>query len=443
MPVNKNYLPSRIGLHYFSDTVHYRVDDLKFWITEFKKLNLGWLVLKSDSDRAIPEFFLRSLIQENITPILEFNLPVNHSINSKELRILLQVYARWGVRYVIFYDRPNSKESWPASSWTQQDLVERFLDQYIPLARQALEEGLIPVFPPLQPGGSYWDTAFLRSCLTNLQRRKQEIILKNLVLAAYAHSNNKDLNWGMGGPQHWPQTKPYITPEGSQDQQGFRIYDWYQAISLAVLQKEVPIILLQSGLPAFPESIIVSDDLIKKTWLNEKDILEALVSHKMLKEDVENNIEPIPTQILSCNFWLLADENQAQSNPFSWYQDLKPAAPLVFDCMEQCLKIDPVKSTPTTIESTNNHPIRHYILLPTYEWGVSDWHLEVIQPFIKKHKATTGYSTQEAALSARVTVIGNPQSIPEETLEALRQKGCFVERISGDGTSIATQLVER
>ncbi len=90
-----------------------------------------------------------------------------------------------------------------------------------------------------------------------------------------------------------------------------------------------------------------------------------------------------------------------------------------------------------------SHPIKHYVLLPTYEWGIADWHLEVIQPFIKKYKATIGFSIEEAKLAAKVTIIGNPQSFPEEKLQDIRAAGSFVERISGDGTSIATQLSER
>jgi hypothetical protein len=89
------------------------------------------------------------------------------------------------------------------------------------------------------------------------------------------------------------------------------------------------------------------------------------------------------------------------------------------------------------------HPIAHYLLLPVYEWGVADWHLDIIRPFIKKHQPTVGYSLEEAAYAAKVTIIGNHHSFPEESLEALRKAGCQVERISGDGTSIATQLAER
>jgi hypothetical protein len=90
-----------------------------------------------------------------------------------------------------------------------------------------------------------------------------------------------------------------------------------------------------------------------------------------------------------------------------------------------------------------NRPISHYLLLPTYEWGIAEWHLEAIRPFVKKYRPTVGYSVEEAAKAARVTVIGGEQSFPAESLEKLAMAGCLVERISGDGTSIATQLAAR
>jgi hypothetical protein len=81
--------------------------------------------------------------------------------------------------------------------------------------------------------------------------------------------------------------------------------------------------------------------------------------------------------------------------------------------------------------------------LPKYEWGISDWHLEASKPFILKHQPTVGFSLDEAKLAVQVTVVGGEQSFSEEALTQLRNAGCQVDRISGDGTSIATQLAER
>jgi hypothetical protein len=99
------------------------------------------------------------------------------------------------------------------------------------------------------------------------------------------------------------------------------------------------------------------------------------------------------------------------------------------------------KSLPPVVPGSQR--LAHYLLLPTYEWGVADWHLDVIRPFVKKYQPTIGFSLKEASLAEQVTVIGNTQVFSDSDLDQLRSNGCRVERISGDGTSIATQLSER
>jgi hypothetical protein len=87
--------------------------------------------------------------------------------------------------------------------------------------------------------------------------------------------------------------------------------------------------------------------------------------------------------------------------------------------------------------------IQHYLLLPALDWAVADWYFQAVRPFIKRHMPTIGFSLAEAAQAARVTVVGGAEFFPDEALSSLRASGCIVERINGDGTSIATQLADR
>ncbi len=82
-------------------------------------------------------------------------------------------------------------------------------------------------------------------------------------------------------------------------------------------------------------------------------------------------------------------------------------------------------------------------MLPGYEWGISDWYLEVIRPFVKKYRPTVGFSLEEAEKASRVTVVGNAQNYPENLLDRLQKAGCYIEQIGGDGTNIATELSVR
>ena len=93
------------------------------------------------------------------------------------------------------------------------------------------------------------------------------------------------------------------------------------------------------------------------------------------------------------------------------------------------------------MKNENHSPkFEHYLLIPSYEWGVADWHLEVIRPFVKKHRPTVGFSVNEAAKAQKVTVIGNPNSYPSHVIDELIAAGCTVDLIDGDGTTIASKL---
>ncbi len=460
-PLSANH---RLGLHYFPDTLHYREADLQTWLPELQALGVSWLVLRSEQDRAIPEHFLRGLKQAGIRPLIQFTFSLERMPDLKEIGTLWEVYARWGAGHVIFYDRPNTRAAWPVAGWVQQDLVERFLDRYLPAANQAQGLGLTPVFPPLQPGGSYWDTAFLRSALQGMQRRKQEALLQNLVLGAYAWTFNRSLDWGAGGPERWPLARPYVTPAGSQDQRGFRIFDWYAAVAGSVLHTPCPVILFQAGLPGDPAGGAQSSANSAETFAACTAIARLLAGEKVQDPFGQcEALQPVPAQVLACNFWLLGADPGSPFYAQAWLEGKgkrrkvaeairawRREAARERLCAQERMVTGPLGAQvpvsgkqPGQAADLPRHAIQHYLLLPGYEWGVSDWYLEVIRPFVKKYRPTIGFSPEEAAKAARVTVVGNPQNYPEDLLSRLQKSGCFIEQISGDGTNIASELAER
>ncbi len=455
---------SRIGFHYFPDTLHYREADLQTWLPELQELGASWLVLRSEQNRAIPEQFLRGLKRAGIEPIIQFPLSLEPPPVLEEIRMLLEVYARWGARYLVFYDRPNARSAWPAAGWAQQDLVERFLDRYLPAAGLALQLGQTPVFPPLEPGGSYWDTAFLRSALLAMQRRKQEALLQRLVLSAYAWTGEalpgadsngdngakrRSLDWGAGGPERWPQTRPYQIAKDSQDQRGFRIFDWYQAVARSVLHQDCPVILFGAGLPGNPQAGGACDP--QEQAVTCTSIARLLAGETVMDPLVEANaLELVPQQVVCANFWLLSADPASPYFDQAWYENKekkRPAANMLRAWRRDSWWRDQAQENRASADRptvpVTSRSIRHYLLLPGYEWGVSDWYLEVIRPFIKKHRPTVGFSLEEAEKAARVTVVGNPQNYPEDLLFRLQKAGCQIEQIGGDGTNIATELSER
>ena len=314
---------TRYGFYYFPDALHYRDNDIHTWIPELRALGASWLTLLAPTDRAIPEAFIRQVIDAGIQPVIHLPLPTAGSGNSTDPGIFFDAYSHWGVKFVALYDRPNLLRNWSPANWAQRNLVERFLDLFIPSADRALDAGLIPVFPPLEPGGDYWDTAFLNSALQGLLRRGEQDLLDQLILSAYAWASNRSPNWGAGGPERWPKTRPYSTPQNSEDHLGFRIFDWYLAISEAALGKRLPIILLGAGSRIGDQLDRQSPavDLEAHSWQNMT--LVRLMTGRATEYD------PIPPEVLACNFWLLSAAQGDAELKNAWYKSDQTQLPVV------------------------------------------------------------------------------------------------------------------
>ena len=438
-PPNNN----RIGFHYFPDTDHYRESDLYTWLPELKTLEASWLVLNSPADRAIPEFFINGLIENGIEPVLHFNLPLEHIPPLDDLNLLFKNYARWGVNYVILYAEPNRQSAWTPASWSQNDLVERFLDRFIPPAEAAAKAGLTPVFPPLKPGGEYWDTAFLRASLQAIERRGNLFLLERMGISADAHAGNKPLDWGSGGPERWPEARPYQTRNGTQDHRGFAISDWYTAIVQAVIGEPRPILLLNLGSSTNGAKSPSPDQsaYVRRTL----GMVQALAgpSTKSKNNPSLAAVSAMPPEVLCGNFWLLCDEPSSPFSDQAWFLPNSKSSPKAQALIRWHSSPEAKGDLQTAAFQIKHQPIQHYLILPAFEWGIADWHLNAARPFIRKYRPMIGFSLNYAFLAERVTVVGDDEQFPESALEQLRNAGCRVERISGDGTSIATQLAEK
>ena len=444
---------SRLGFHYFPDTVHYSEHDLQSWLPELQKLGASWITLLAPTERAIPEYFINSLIDAEIEPILHFVKPINGGANDESLRLLLRSYARWGVRYVVLGDRPNNRSSWTTNSWAQLKLVERFLDIFLPQAKFALNEGLLPVFPPLEPGGDFWDTAFLRTALCSIKRRGFETLLERLVLGAYAFTENRQVNWGSGGPARWPGARPYETPPGVQDQIGFRIFDWYETISKEEIGCSLPILLLRAGSRPGDHQDLTLPKVDEVLHADKNLEIARLIAND---SNVDASNDPIPDEVLACNFWLLSAAKSSEFASHAWFQPDGEKL-LVIDRLQKWLanfrdreetwgfeETESVKELRMKLERSideggeDSGLIAHYLLLPLYSWGAAEWDLELIQPLIQEFHPTVGFSLSEACLASRVTVVGSEEVISEEVLQMLREAGCTVDRMSNNGTFCAS-----
>jgi hypothetical protein len=293
-------------------------------------------------------------------------------------------------------------------------LVERFLDLYLPLAEACLQTGLLPIFPPLEPGGDYWDTTFLRASLQGIQRRGYTQLLEKLVIGAYAWAGDRPLDWGAGGPERWPGARPYFTRPGEQDQRGFRIFDWYDALIRSVLVEPLPIFLFGVGCPLGKDPEFKTHT--RKNWM----------MVQLLRNESIPKMESIPETVIGGAFWLVADSVEIQQAQGAWFRSGGEALPIV----EAIQKWIGNSSNGQSSSQTESRLLSHYLLIPSYEWGISDFHFDLIRPFVKKHQPTIGFSIEDAIKAKRVTIVGGLETFPEEKANDLRSAGCIVDRIS-------------
>jgi hypothetical protein len=405
------------GFHYFPDESHHRVTDLHAWLPELRALGARWLTLIGSLSRAVPEAFIKELLNGGIQPIVHIPATPVRPIDLPALEPLLKTYARWGVQHVVVFSEPNTRAAWLPSEWGKTALVERFLDLLLPVLHAQASAGLQPTFPALKAGGEYWDTSFLEATLASLVRRGEEALVKQLTFALNLWTFNRPTPWGAGGLKAWPEAKPYLTPPGSQDQRGFHLFDWYDEIIRSRLGEPHPLLCLAGG-PCL-------GDQTDANFPATDEARHTSCTQEIVQAAAEGGL---PANLLNVNFWLLG---AAEASPFAreaWYRGDGTTLTAVDLLKRHALKSQSSGARPAQSLAANK-PLRHYLLLPTFEWGISEWHWQAALAYMKAFRPVCGFSVDEARHAERVTIAGNDQGVSYETEAMLRQAGCVVERI--------------
>ena len=404
------------GFHYFPDEQHYRIADLERWLPELQALGAAWLTLRASAERAVPEAFINALVQAGIEPIIHIPHSGVEPFDLEDLASLAAAYRNWGVNYVVLYDQPNQREQWPAGTFDQLHLIERFLTCWLPAVKVLRACGLAAVFPPLRQGGTFWDLSFLRTSIETLTAWGETELMHDMILGAYAFAGPHPADWGRGGQTAWPAAQPYCTPPGSEDQLGFRAFEWYAEVTAECLGQPLPTLVLAGG-ARLGELDTKTGQPLDIAWHT---TCNANIAHAMTNRH-------LPDYLLNMNFWLLAAEGQPA------------AAAAWFPAGSQPLPVCQQLSTPVAsaaLASNANKPgaakrLPHYVLLPTLEHGPSEWHWRAAGGFVRDQHAACGYSAEDAAAALQVTVVGSEQEISRQIETGLRGIGCKVRRVAG------------
>jgi hypothetical protein len=391
----------QLGYHYYPDERHYTETDLNRWLPILDSLGANWLTLKGSFRRAIPEVFIRGLIEAEIEPIIHIPHSITH-IDLESIKPIFESYTRWGVRFIIPFDQPNMRMQWDDHRWTRRNLVERFLDYSLPLFLAVKNSGLVPVLPPLEPGGDYWDTAFLQALFQSLLRRRERYLIDHLAISVYAWTYDRALDWGLGGPKLWAETRPYFRPNGSQDQVGVRIFDWYSAVAQEFSARQIPIITVGGGVNA------------KYSSLDEGSMVEQTLAIIRMLENGE-----FPATMKNFNFHLLASDPHHIEAENVWFPARDRPRAIV----------DAVRDYMAKLKNIEIKPLEHYILFPESMDSVAVEQFESVNEIIQQTNPVIGYSPIEAQLAGMVSLVGDESQISNSVEEELRLAGCKIQRI--------------
>ena len=396
---------------------------METWLPLLSRLGASYVVYKTGFDCGLSEDVFLIARENNLEPIIHFTseLPIVRKFN--DAVVLLDIYAKRGVESIILGDKPNTKGAWSDDGWHYENLVDHFLDRFIPLANYAVMAGMKPVLPPMQPGGGYWDTAFIELVMKGLKRRKLDEVLEKLTLSSYGYTFKHPLSWGKGGPEVWSASRPYLTPDGQEDQLGFHNFEWVQAQAKKVVGRQLPVLILDAGNSGVDVHDKDSEQILE-------DIQRVLLVYRDDITAPEEESKAYPTlgdSITGCTFDLETFAAALDGNLS--VEVLEHVFSSRKDCDEKSISSE-----------KNQKMFSHYLLLPRHASGVSDVVLNKVRPVIKKYQPTIGFSLNEAVMAQKVTVFPDPVLFTDEFINQLRSAGCIVEILPESGIDIATSL---
>jgi hypothetical protein len=402
--------PVSLGIQYYSDDLHFRAQDFELWVPELQSMGLRWLVLSGALDCAVPEAFLKGLVDAGIEPLLLLDRGVIRPAD-ETLPWMLRAYRRAGVRFIAPFPAPNLCSSWPSGVCDIASPVGLFVDIFAPVAEAILAEGITPVFPMMDPAGTYWGPAFLEAFLIGMDKSGKSDLVRKIAVAFSASAYNRPLDWGAGGSARWPEARPYLTPPGSQDHLGFQGYAWYDETIRRALGQSLPMIGLQAG--------AVLGDMTDPSFPVVEPSRHAEINLQVAQIAAGGQFT---APLLCLCFRLLTAAEGSAEAALAWYRNDGSTLPIV-----ELLKRRMAAKTQKYSAPAKKF-FHHYLLLPQDPFSLSGRMWEQVRGFLLAFQPVCGFSLEEACQAEKVTILGEISGAV--TTLRLRDSGCHVEYLA-------------
>ncbi len=208
------------GMHWIP-TVSQSLEAVDRFVQQLKEMHIKWVPFLNDGAAiGANDYLVQQLKTNGMEPVLRVYTPGVQPL-SGDLGAMVQHYKALGVSYFQLYNEPNHS----VENDGQYPDVNRYLDAWIPAAKAVIDNGGLPGFGALSPGGEFKDTEFLSQAIDGLRARGEMGLLDKAWLASHNYQGDRAL----------------------EDTEGFTRFRLYADILQQKLGRVLPIIGTEGG----------------------------------------------------------------------------------------------------------------------------------------------------------------------------------------------------
>jgi hypothetical protein len=213
------------GLHWVPNTSQSPAVVDRF-VAEAQRMGVKWVTfLNKGANIGENDYLVRKLVGAGIEPIMRIYTPGLDPVDG-DVTGMVRHFVDLGVHYFQAYNEPNLAYEQPGGPPS----VDRYLDAWLPVARQIVAGGGLPGFGAMAPGGDIDDVKFLQAALDGLRRRGELGMLDTGWLSMHNYTWNEPIN-----------------QDGIQNPNGFEKFRTYERIVRQDLGRDLPIIGTEGG----------------------------------------------------------------------------------------------------------------------------------------------------------------------------------------------------
>ena len=211
------------GIHWIPTTTQDQ-EVVDRFIGEVEEMGVDWVVFLNDqTEIGENDYLMKRLGEAGIEPIMRIYTPDGIPIQG-DLGALVRDAGAKGVKYFQLHNEPNLK----GENQGEDPDPARYVDMWLSAAKTVIENGGLPGFGALAPGGDFDDVEFLKQAVDMVRRRGEDRVFNRTWIAIH--------NYTLGRPLDYMN-----------DANGFRKFEFYDQVMREKLGRSIPIVGTEGG----------------------------------------------------------------------------------------------------------------------------------------------------------------------------------------------------